>query len=157
MVERADLINYQPLFGKWACASLSERNKIRLELCNKNFHLPMKPFTGSLADAFVLELLFRLVCGLEAMVCLLVMDDTCPVRVWGLPDATPLLAVVAAEVWRLNVVETAGLELVVLAWDDKEVCDDDLFIFGGGCIVSKSFIRIKVFRLSYEEDSSNCF
>ena len=95
----------------------------------------MKPFTGSLADAFVLEFLFTLVGGLEAMVCLLVMDDTCPVRAWGPPDARPLLAVVAAEVWRLNVVETAGLEFAVLACDDKEVCDDDLFIFGGGCIV----------------------
>lgn len=95
----------------------------------------MKPFTGSLADAFVLELLFTLVGGLEAMVCLLVTDDTCPVRAWGPPDTTPLLAVVVAEVWRLNVVETAGLEFAVLACDDKEVCDDVLFIFGGGCIV----------------------
>ena len=39
-----------------------------------------------------------------------------------------------AEVCRLNVDETAVLDVGGLACgaDFKEVCDDDLFIFGGG-------------------------
>ena len=65
------------------------------------------------------------------MVCRLVTEDTG--RACTPPDGGPLLTVLA-EVCRLNVDETAVLDVGGLACgaDFKEVCDDDLFIFGGG-------------------------
>ena len=80
---------------------------------------------------FELAVLLTLVGGLEAMVCRLVTEDTC--RAWTPLDGGPLLTVLA-EVCRLNVDETAVLDVGGLACgaDFKEVCDDDLFIFGGG-------------------------
>ena len=68
---------------------------------------------------------------MEAIVCRLVAEDAG--RVCTPLDGGPLLTVLA-EVCRLNVDETADLDVAGLACgaDFKEVCDDDFFIFGGG-------------------------
>lgn len=66
--------------------------------------------------------LFTLVGGLEAIVCLLVVEDSCPAAGRACVEEAPRLTVLA-EVWRLKVEETADLVVPVLSCgaDLKEV------------------------------------
>lgn len=90
----------------------------------------------SVAGTFELVFLFAYAGGLEAaeaIVCLLVTEDSCPAAGRACVEAPRLT--VLAEVCLLNDEETADLVVPVLSCDAdfKEVWDEDLFILGAGC------------------------
>ena len=96
--------------------------------------LPFRPGNASEAGALEWTFLFVLGGGLEAMVCLLVVEDSWLPADGASVEVVPLLTVLVV-VWRLKVAETADLVATVLSCeaDFKEVWDVDFFILGGSC------------------------